>query len=302
MVPIRNPKLAGHQEQEDGEKLPPRPAQGGRQPNEPEGLGILRNSWTEAKEKGSEKLKAPYLRDLEKLRTSYTKQERFGDAVLVRDEIDRINQGAARPGGHGNKGPAELDARRAKFEREMRDKNEELDGIYLDALTERRTWYAKKDNLAGALAVEAEIKKVFPAEGQAGQVDRIPIPEEAIAHRGHHYLLIKKKMKWNAAKRHCEGLGGHLVTITSSPEQTFVKRILSESGASEGWIGLSDHEEEGTWVWITGEPFKYRTWNKNEPNSWKGDEDFVAMRMAAGGKWIDASSDYEIVFVCEWDW
>ena len=39
-------------------------------------------------------------------------------------------------------------------------------------------------------------------------------------------------------------------------------------------IGLNDAASEGTWEWVTGEPFSYANWDGGEPNN-QGDEDYV---------------------------
>jgi len=67
----------------------------------------------------------------------------------------------------------------------------------------------------------------------------------------------------------CGGSAGHLVTITSGAEQSFLNANLPPATfgvpfAHGYWIG-------GTWVgsgfgWVTGEPFVYTNWNAGEPN------------------------------------
>jgi hypothetical protein len=50
------------------------------------------------------------------------------------------------------------------------------------------------------------------------------------------------------------------------------------------WIGLTDATVEGTFAWITGEPFNYANWAPGEPNALTG-EDYVEMH--ASGEWND---------------
>ena len=70
---------------------------------------------------------------------------------------------------------------------------------------------------------------------------------------GHHYLFMPKFMTWNEAKAFCEGLGGHLVTISSKEENDFLNSTFQNG--SWFWMGLKTTERGHEWV--TGEPFKY---------------------------------------------
>lgn len=86
-----------------------------------------------------------------------------------------------------------------------------------------------------------------------------------------------------------EGATGHLVTITSEEENSFVSGLTT---AGEFWIGASDSELEGTWKWITGPEsgtvfwqngtsLGYENWHPpNEPNNFPHNaegEDYVAL-------------------------
>lgn len=60
---------------------------------------------------------------------------------------------------------------------------------------------------------------------------------------GHEYLLVKKELTWQNAKKACEAAGGHLVTITNASENTFVSGVMG--GCKNIWIGLTDEAKEG---------------------------------------------------------
>jgi len=72
--------------------------------------------------------------------------------------------------------------------------------------------------------------------------------------RGHRYLFIPKFLTWADARACCEGLGGHLLTITSREEDEFVGSLFE--GGCFFWMGLVVGERGPEWV--TGEPFTYK--------------------------------------------
>jgi hypothetical protein len=126
----------------------------------------------------------------------------------------------------------------------------------------------------------------------------------------HWYEFINTPTSWtlanaaanasilNAPGDPLNGAVGHLVTITSGNENSFVDILVS--GIGFPWIGLTDDvafggtefgntsgnpypsvgnspsDELGIqrgegWVWITGEPLIYQNWNSSEPNNLSGE-------------------------------
>lgn len=69
---------------------------------------------------------------------------------------------------------------------------------------------------------------------------------------GHGYLFHTKNIDWSGAVVECTQLGGHLATIDSAAEHAFLAPLISD----ERWIGASDQTTEGTWRWVTQEPFQ----------------------------------------------
>ncbi|HUP80144.1 MAG TPA: C-type lectin domain-containing protein [Pirellula sp.] len=97
---------------------------------------------------------------------------------------------------------------------------------------------------------------------------------------GHYYQLVDYQtgISWTSAKSDAEtmtlfGSIGHLVTVTSAPEDAFLKSnfqaYIGDPPSVPGifaWIGLSDAASEGNFVWVTGEPLTYTNWAPPEPN------------------------------------
>jgi gliding motility-associated-like protein len=111
---------------------------------------------------------------------------------------------------------------------------------------------------------------------------------------GHNYYKSIGTYTWTAAKAMAESAGGHLATITTVGENTF----LASSGNC--WIGLTDQVTEGTFAWVTGEPFSYTRWFFGEPNN-TGNEDYVEISNSFSGYWNDTEDIGPNNFILEFD-
>jgi len=98
---------------------------------------------------------------------------------------------------------------------------------------------------------------------------------------GHTYFRSTATTNWATANANAIALGAHLVTISSTAENTFL------STAGVGWAGMSDQAAEGTWVWVTGEPVTFTGWNAGEPNNSGGNENYLHINFSVNGGWND---------------
>jgi hypothetical protein len=111
---------------------------------------------------------------------------------------------------------------------------------------------------------------------------------------GHSYYRSTGNATWTTARTNCSNMGGHLVTITSSGEQSFLFALWPS-----GWIGLTDEVTEGTWRWVTGETYSYKNWNSGEPNN-SGNEDYV--QFVSNGRWNDLNNNNNLAYVLEFEY
>ena len=132
--------------------------------------------------------------------------------------------------------------------------------------------------------------------------DNMSKPVETSYFKGHKYELYNESMTWESAKLFCEKKGGHLVTVSDEKENEFVNdmrcRNLSTDYQQSIWLGGSDTANEGTWSWITGEPFTYSNWEPNEPN---GGTSQNYLQMYSSGNWDDVQNEVGRFVVCEYD-
>jgi flagellin-like hook-associated protein FlgL len=80
-----------------------------------------------------------------------------------------------------------------------------------------------------------------------------------------------------------------LVTITSSTEMNSIINQLG-SLSTNVWIGATDENTEGTFEWVTGEPFVYTNWAAGEPNDAGGIEDYAHLYPGAF-EWNDFANN-----------
>jgi spore coat protein H len=109
---------------------------------------------------------------------------------------------------------------------------------------------------------------------------------------GHCYLGYETALDWFTAEGFCEARGGHLVTVTSRAEST----LAQGATAGDRWLGLTDLAVEGTFAWVTGEPFVYSGFRPGEPNDWGGNEDCGHF---AWDGWNDLDCLAGSAYVCE---
>ncbi len=115
---------------------------------------------------------------------------------------------------------------------------------------------------------------------------------------GHYYKYFSLPMTWDDAEAFCRGLGGHLVTISDAAENEAVHAMMLTNEAHI-WMGGNDRETEGSFYWITGEPFIYTNWADGEPSNGGGIQHVV--QMYVNGQWDDGYTTDAQPFVCEWE-
>ncbi|MFO7996434.1 MAG: leucine-rich repeat domain-containing protein [Dehalococcoidia bacterium] len=102
-----------------------------------------------------------------------------------------------------------------------------------------------------------------------------------------NYYALTVPMSWMAAEGCAQAWGGHLVTLSSWNEETWIKNTF---GRSENfWIGfnvIGRERRPDHYIWSSGEPVTYSKWAYGEPNNYRG-EDAAVMNWRDG--WNDLS-------------
>ena len=107
-----------------------------------------------------------------------------------------------------------------------------------------------------------------------------------VAFNGNEYQLTTSSQTWAEAQAEAESLGGNLVTINDIIEQQWISQTF---GTEETfWIGLNDSDNEGEFVWSSGEDVTYTNWRANQPDNYNNREDFTLINWNGDPRWNDA--------------
>uniref|UniRef100_A0A452I219 C-type lectin domain-containing protein n=1 Tax=Gopherus agassizii TaxID=38772 RepID=A0A452I219_9SAUR len=109
------------------------------------------------------------------------------------------------------------------------------------------------------------------------------------------FMLTGTKDSFENGKSLCTKAGGALACPHNRAENTALQEILKDS--EQAYLGMSDVQTEGKFLYLNGGPVTYTNWETGEPNNNKN-EDCVAMY--SNGKWNDIDcSNSEILIICE---
>ncbi len=128
---------------------------------------------------------------------------------------------------------------------------------------------------------------------------------------GHRYQSFEENMTWKEAKAYCENQGGYLASVTTPEENTFISGLIANGSKLFYWIGGTDEESEGSWQWVSGEPWDYSEWSDAQPDDSDGSEEYIGIlreetEYLKPNKWNDFPNDGGVEngkggFICEWD-
>ncbi|MBR2180148.1 MAG: hypothetical protein IJ862_07135 [Selenomonadaceae bacterium] len=196
------------------------------------------------------------------------------------------------------------------------DTIEITDGIY-STQTSGNDVIVKVDN--GSITLKNAKGKTLNIAGNVSS--KVSVASGAVTYNGHSYKLYTLGKTWDEAKTYCENLGGHLVAVNTSAEQSFVESMIRNGSKSSYWLG-GYKDSSSNWHWVTNEIFGYTNWAIGEPNNGEEGEDKLMIfknpdpknPAAKFGDWNDLAADCaegawpasiygtsSFGFICEWD-
>ncbi|XP_057683617.1 hepatic lectin-like isoform X1 [Corythoichthys intestinalis] len=125
------------------------------------------------------------------------------------------------------------------------------------------------------------------------------------------YYFSPDALTWEDSRRFCTNSSGDLVKIDSYNKQKFLARRLLDIMSFEEdkfWIGLTDSQQEGQWLWTDGSPLNLSLafWAPWEPDDWvneRGGEDCARIGDPDIAKelqsWFDRACSIPHRWICE---
>ena len=155
---------------------------------------------------------------------------------------------------------------------------------------------------------------VFASAAQAQQAVQWKVADGG---NGHWYQPSTLTVfDFKAAQSSAQARGGHLVTLTTAAENTFVANLAPGEyllGGFQDTTASNYVEPGGGWRWVTDEPWSFTAWNSqsNEPNNGNGgpggEQYLIWWRFSApyNDRWNDGfnnltSSSWNIRAIIEW--
>ena len=134
---------------------------------------------------------------------------------------------------------------------------------------------------------------------------------------GHSYQLIGTKKSYIEAKNNALYQGGYLASINSEEENSIMIDMLSAidqnynivadgGNASYVWLGASDSQTEGVWLWEDDSSVNdYSNWGNLEPDN-NNNQDGLAIALGnwsggIKGQWNDINVTNSLYFIIEYD-
>ncbi|XP_076451856.1 uncharacterized protein LOC143287621 [Babylonia areolata] len=110
----------------------------------------------------------------------------------------------------------------------------------------------------------------------------------AFGNRCYQFVLDHTR-EFDDAENECRHRGGHLVIIRDLATQRFLYNTLKNDLHYNDilWIGLTDQESEGHWVWVDGTAPTFTYWASDQPGDMGSLQDCGVMDVSEGGTWHD---------------
>jgi flagellin len=134
-----------------------------------------------------------------------------------------------------------------------------------------------------------------PALGDLNTGDTLKVGE-------YSFSLVNGSFTWAAAKADASINGARLAVIDSSEKQQIVESLLPATPFQQFYIGLSDEQNDGNYLWSDGSSLSYNNWAGVEPTGLLGsDEDYGAISTGGWphlprGKWNDEFFSTSLIY------
>ncbi|XP_053302119.1 lactose-binding lectin l-2 [Pleuronectes platessa] len=141
---------------------------------------------------------------------------------------------------------------------------------------------------------------VSPSDGPEVQLQLGNCPMFWFSFNNRCYKYVAAQMTWADAELNCLSQGANLVSIHSLDEKNYIKALIKSFDPAEGktWIGFSDNNKEGSWMWSDGSAVDFNFWAPGQPDNSHSSENCCYNNYETVKKWNDGYCTDPLPSVC----
>ncbi|XP_047448240.1 galactose-specific lectin nattectin-like [Mugil cephalus] len=115
---------------------------------------------------------------------------------------------------------------------------------------------------------------------------------------GRCFRYFPGRMTWADSEKYCETQGANLASVHNANEYHHIQFMIRKAthGFGRTWLGGSDCQKEGIWLWTDGTPFDYRECGKFDNRWWK--QHCLQMNYGGNKCWDDVQCSSKLPSVC----
>ncbi|XP_062849618.1 galactose-specific lectin nattectin-like [Trichomycterus rosablanca] len=114
------------------------------------------------------------------------------------------------------------------------------------------------------------------------------------------FRIFEQPATWAAAEQNCVNTGGHLASVHSNEEHSFIQGLVLSTTKSntQTLLGASDAAQEGVWVWTDGSAFDYSQWGSGEPNNFQMENCLTMNYFPGTQNWNNVPCSFSYASAC----
>uniref|UniRef100_A0A8P4GI52 C-type lectin domain-containing protein n=2 Tax=Dicentrarchus labrax TaxID=13489 RepID=A0A8P4GI52_DICLA len=123
-------------------------------------------------------------------------------------------------------------------------------------------------------------------------------PSDWTGINGRCFQYVQAALTWAEAEKKCLSMGANLASVHSANEYLEIQMIISRvtKGFGRTWLGGTDCQKEGVWLWSDGTPFDYHHCGKFDNRWWR--EHCLQMNFGENKCWNDVRCSRKLPAVC----
>ena len=102
------------------------------------------------------------------------------------------------------------------------------------------------------------------------------------------YSTSQTCKNWTEAQKTCQSYSANLISVRNQEENVYIQHRLN---GAKGWIGLSDRDTEGTFIWADNQLSNFTYWATNQPNNFNNEDCVHTLGVRHSFMWNDVSCD-----------